>query len=289
MLSLAAPLVPRSVSEAPTGSKEILGPHLLVITIGVVLIVAAGAIIVGLSASGGNGENGGLAVAVNKVSLDRVDAPNGSAFYVMDLNASNEGSGVWHLDPSMFRMASNSSTYSPNTGYNRTVLMGRLDVVLGRSATGRVVFEVPTKEVPVNLSYTDKGAGININVPSIPPVTSVASKFEFYVHLSVTGTGPWVQSVISYGAVDDLNNSLVYFTGQRVEVGFTLQYYKQPVDPQKIFVRSISSDQGFVLAGGPSFPLLMSGWGTQADPLLFFVVSPGQHSGKISFTVQLST
>jgi hypothetical protein len=234
-------------------------------------------------------------VKVTRVALDQVDAPSGMSFYVMDINASNNAPTTWHFDPSLLTANTNTSAiFPPNLNYNATVLVGAADIATAQHIVGKVAFEMPANQGPIKLTYADSKGGVALQVTDIPAVSAVASLFNYNAHLNVNGTGPTVQaggwgfgSMIMNGVVE--NNSLVFFTGQKVQVNLWFEYLKRPVDPATITIKSVTAGNGFqILGGDKSLPFTMTGWGSQAGLVLLLKVPLGQHTGNIDLSVQIS-
>ncbi len=256
-------------------------------------VLVVGAIVVGFGlARPGVGPQ---SVRVTRLAFDQVDAPSGMSYYVMDVNASNTAATAWHFDPSFFTVTSNSSaTFSSNPGYNGTALLSVADIPPGQHLVGKVAFEMPANQGPTKLSYSDSKGGVALQVTDVPAVSAVASLFNYNARLSVNGTGPTVQaggwgfgSMIMNGVVE--NNTLVFFTGQKVQVNLWFEYLKRPVDPATITIQSVTAGNGFqILAADKSVPFTMTGWGSQAGLVLLLKVPQGQHTGSIDLSIQVS-
>ncbi len=270
--------------------------------IGVVIVLVVAAVI--LAVEIGTGPPKALPrIQIDRVSFDRVDAPAGHSFYLLELNASNAGPVPWKFNPRFLEIVSNDShVYSTDSNYNATSLLGEFSVGEGNYKVGQVAFELPIAEAPSRLRYSDPGVGVNLDVGSIPRVSAVASRFSYNVRLTingravavngwtvttVNGTDQWVGSIISNGVI--LNNSLVFFTGQTVQVSLWFEYLRQPVDPVTITLQSVAAGNGFqIVKIDGTLPLTITGWGTTSDPLVLLLRVPaGQHSDP-DLSVQFS-
>jgi len=86
-----------------------------------------------------------------------------------------------------------------------------------------------------------------------------------------------------------VNLCLVFFTVQSVEVNFWFEYLKQPPSLQSILINAVKNNDGFPVAGvNPVLPIVMTGWGAQSGLVLLVKIPPGQYSGTLNFTLQLS-
>lgn len=256
-----------------------------------VLIFGALAVEIELGSSGRVQQS----IKVTKLYLDQLDSPKGMSFYLMDLNASNMATTAWHFDPSLLTIMSNSSaTFHSNLHYNETSLLGSSDIASGGHLVGKVAFEMPANQSPVKLNYDDSKRGVALEALTVPPVSALASLFNYNAHIDVNGTGPVVQgegwgfgSMILNGVIE--NNTLVFFTGQKVQVNLWFEYLKRPVDPATITIQSVTAGNGFqILNVDRPVPFTMSGWGAQAGLVLLLMIPPGQHTGNIDFSVQVS-
>jgi hypothetical protein len=245
-------------------------------------------------------------IRITKVSQDFVDAPAGKSFYLLQLNASNLGPTTWSFNPGLLELTSNGSKgYSSDSNYNATFLMGKSSISPGNYTVGQVAFVLPSGQFPSRLRYSDQTAGVNVETESIPRVSAVASRFDFNVCLTINGntansctgngwtvnsfngTSRWVGSLIVVGVIT--NNSLVFFTGQTIQVSLWFEYLKQPVDPVSIKIQSATNNDGLAVVGiQPSLPLTITGWGNSGDLFVLLRVPPGQHSGNLHFSVQFS-
>jgi hypothetical protein len=285
----------------PVQSDPTRVSRLVLIVAVVVLVVVAGILSVYLKPSPPTASQ---SIQITKVSLDQVDAPTDSAYYLLELNLSNSGQAPWEFDPAFLQLTSNGSrSYSVNGSYNATSLLGNRSVTLGKSAFGQVAFLLPGNEIPSHLRYTDSASGITLESGNVPGVSAVASRFQLNARLTingwpvsaegwtaktVNGTDKWVSSIIVDGLIQ--NNSLVFFTGQRVAVDFWFEYLRQPVDPGTIRMTAVTNNDGFeVVSSQPSPPLVLTGWGSQTGLVMVLTVPPGQHSGQLSFSTQFST
>jgi Domain of unknown function (DUF4352) len=239
-------------------------------------------------------------IQVASVWLDRTDAPSGSAFYLLTLNASNTGSAAWGFDPAFLQVVSNGSrSYMVSGSYNATAVLGGLSIPAGSSRSGIVAFQLPTGEAPARLGYNET-RGVGINVGTLPPVSATASRFNYNVRLTVNGgavaadgwtvvngSEPWVRSIIANGVI--LNNSLTFFTGQTVQVNLWFEYLKKPADPNNIKLVSANNDDKFTIVKESSLPITMSGWASQEGVTFLLKVPPGQHVGNLNFSVRFSS
>ena len=244
-----------------------------------------------------------VSLKIVRVALDQVDAPPGRSFYLLELNVSDSGPAPWEFNPRFLQVVGNdSNVYSTDSSYNETTLMEGLNITEGRYGVGQVAFRLPGGEAPSRLRYNDPESGISLDVDSVPRVSAVASRFELNARLTingwavsaegwtaktVNGTDRWVSSIVVDGLIQ--NNSLVFFTGQKVAVDFWFEYLKQPVDPSTIMVTTVTNDDGFqVVSSQPSLPLILTGWGSQTGLVMVLTIPPGQHSGRLSFSTQFS-
>jgi hypothetical protein len=259
----------------------------------VVAVLVLGAIVVEIELGSSSREQ--RSIKVTKVYLDQVDSPKGMSYYLMDVNASNTAATAWHFDPSFLTVTSNSSATFPSIeSYNGTSLIGVVDVASEGHVVGKVAFAMPTNQGPTKLSYSDSKGGVALQATTIPSVSAVASLFNYNTHLDVNGTGPTVQgqgwgfgSLIMNGVIE--NNSLVFFTGQKVQVNLWFEYLKRPVDPATITIQSVTVGNGFeILAIDKPVPFMMTGWGAQAGIVMLLKVPPGQHTGNIDLAVLVS-
>ncbi|MDA4119728.1 MAG: hypothetical protein OK436_03980 [Thaumarchaeota archaeon] len=234
-------------------------------------------------------------IKVTKVYLDRVDAPSGMSYYLMDVNASNTATKDWHFDASLLRATTNTSAIFPsNLNYNATVLIGAADVASGHHILGKVAFEMPANQGPTKLSYADSKGGVTLQATEVPAVSAVASLFNYNAHMSVNGTGPTVNgegwgfgSLIMNAVIE--NNTLVFFSGEKVQVNLWFEYLKRPVDPATITIQSVMAGNGFQIIGADKpVPFTMTGWGSQAGLVLLLKVPQGQHTGSIDLSILVS-
>jgi hypothetical protein len=279
----------------------------LLLVAALVALVAAAAIVVfefvAIPISRAPGE-----IQITKVLLDRVDAPTGSTLYLLELNASNPGPTTWRFDPAFLEVSSNAShVYKPESNYNATSVLGVIDLPRRSSKVGLVAFGLPKDEVPSHLRYLDPSTGLRFDVGAVPRQSSVASRFNFEVHLTVNGlpvdsdgwtvngcpqtssngTGPWVCSIIANGLIR--NDSLIFFTGQKIQVDLWFEYLKLPRDPMAIILESFAGDGVFpIVRSQPSLPVVMTGWGSQAGLVVWLEVPAGQHSGTLNLSVRFS-
>lgn len=257
-----------------------------------VLVVGALVVELGLITPGSRGSQ---SIKVAKVFLDQVDAPSGMTYYVMEINASNQAAPAWHFDPSFLTVTSNfSATFPSNGSYNGTALLGVADIASGHHVLGKVAFEMPVNQGPTKLNYSDSQGGVALQVSTIPTVSAVASRLNYNTYLLVNGTGPTVQaggwgfgSLIMNGVIE--NNTLVFFSGQTVQVNLWFEYLKRPVDPATITIQSVTAGNGFQILGvDKPVPFTMTGWGAQAGLVLLLRIPPGQHTGNIDIAVFVS-
>jgi hypothetical protein len=133
-------------------------------------------------------------VRVQSVVSDAVDAPAGHTDYLLTVNATNEASSPWQFSPSLLRVTSNASqTYSPDSAYNVTTLLGGSDLAPGASARGVVVFQLPIHESPAKVEY---GGASPASV--VPSASAYALRFSVSVQITVNGvqiaSGGWTGS-----------------------------------------------------------------------------------------------
>ena len=242
-------------------------------------------------------------IQIAKVWSDRVDAPSGMLYYLVDVNASNISPTVWHLDPSLFAVTSNASlTYPSTVCYNETALLGKSDIAPGQHVTGEVAFEMPANQQPSKLNYADSVRGITIVVYDIPPVSGVATRFDPHVHYLLNGTS-WANTITTVATIANDSRSYVFFTGQKIYVSFAFYYYKRPIDPSTIAITSVTNDDGFPVSGVQAMttshafvvtnaysplPIAMTGYGSNAVVVLLVTVPPGRQFGVLHFTVQFA-
>jgi hypothetical protein len=259
----------------------------------VLVLVIAGALVAAVELGGGGSEKQSFNVV--RVYEDRVDAPSGMAYYLLEVNASNSGPAAWHFDPSSLTVSSNASTaFSSTSGYNVTGLMREADIASGGHLVGEVAFEMPADQAPSRLSYADSKGGMELRAADVPVVSGVASKFNYNANLSVSGTGPVVQgngwgfgSLLMNGVI--LNDTLTFFTGQTIQVNLWFEYLKRPADPTTITIQSVAASGGFQITNvDQPVPFTMTGWGSQAGLVLLLKVPPGQQTGSIDLSVLVS-
>lgn len=259
-----------------------------------------------------------LSVEVAKVWSDKVDAPSGMIYYLLDVNASNQGTETWHFNPSFFDLISNESgVYSAAANYTALPVLGVSDIASGQHAIGELVFELPANQGPLSLDYKDSMNGIVISASSVPSVTGIATKFDPSVHYSFNGTSA-SSAIATWAGITNQSNALtffgeepgyrnygfVFFTGQRIYVTFSFYYYKFPYDPNTIAVRAITSDDGYEISNvlawsgytgipgsnvGHPLPAYLTGYGAEVSVTLLATVPAGQPSGVLHFTVQWSS
>ncbi len=253
-------------------------------------VLVVGVLVVGLGLTRPSGSE--QSIKVTKLYLDQVDALSGMSYYVMDVNASNTASTAWHFDPSFLAVTSNSSaTFPSNRSYNGTALLSMADIASGQHLLGKVAFEMPANQGPTKLSYSDSQGGVELQDSTIPTVSAVASRLNYNTHLNVNGTGPTVQaggwgfgSLIMNGVIE--NNTLVFFSGQSVQVNLWFEYLKRPVDPATITIQSVTAGNGFqILRVDKPVPFTMTGWGAQAGLVVLLRIPPGQHTGYIDLSI----
>jgi len=259
-----------------------------------------------------------LGIQVAKVWSDSVDSISGKVYYLLDVNASNEGSVAWHFNPSFLTLTSNdSAVYSAAANYTVLPILGPSDIESGQHAVGEVAFELPTSQRPIGLDYKDPMDGIVISANSVPDVIGIATRFDPSVHYLFNGTSA-ESAIATWTGITNRTNALtffgeepgyrnysyVFFTGQKIYVTFTFYYYKFPYDPNTIAVRAVTSDDGYdtsdVLAWsgytgfpgsdvGHPLPAYLTGYGAETSVTLLVTVPSGQPSGVLHFTVQWSS
>lgn len=291
--------------------------HLVFGLVALVLLVGAGILVVG---GGMNQETkGGLGVV--RAWSDGVDAPPGSTFYLLDINATDSGPSVWHLDPSLFSLTSNGTrSYAPEANYSALALMGREDIQPGHHVSGEVAFLLPADEAPSTLNYNGGGT-VSVQPVGVPPVSGEASRYDPSVHFRLEGASTQSGAITEDGVTawaaisnnsDALtffggetgyrNYSFVFFTGQEITVSFFFYYYKVPDAPNSLRIDSVASDDGYSVsnvlawqtsflgnAQGSALPATLTGYGSSAAVTLEVAVPPGPQSGVLHFTVQFSS
>ncbi len=82
---------------------------------------------------------------------------------------------------------------------------------------------------------------------------------------------------------------MVFFTGQTVQVSLWFEYLKQPTDPSRITLESVSPGNAFqIVSIKQSVPLSLTGWGSQSGLVIQLKVPPGAHPGNPSLSVRFS-
>jgi len=275
-------------------------PRIVFVVLVVALLVSSFSLVFGLQST----TKPSRLLQVSKVWSDSVDAPAGMVYYLLDINATNAGTGIWDLNPSLFRLTSNTSTYylyDPN--YNETPILASSDLSAGGHIEGELVFELPANQSPSALAYSDL-AGV-VKLGSIPAVTGIASSFDPYVRHTFVGSGSWGESLDIWGQIDNYTSpGYVFFTGQKIQVSFSFTYLKLPTDPDTIIIESVTNDNGFpqsrvlalptslgFVATGAEYPLPVSmvGHGASVAVILTLTVPPGPQHGPLSFTIQWGT
>ena len=259
-----------------------------------------------------------LRIQVAKVWSDSVDSPSGMVYYLLDVNASNNGPGTWHFHSEHLALTSNtSSSYSAATGYASSQSLGTIDIGSGQQIVGEVAFELPMDQKPVSLAYTDATNAISLATNTIPEVSGIATKFDPSVHYVFTGTAA-SSAIATWAAITNQTNALaffggesgyrnynfVFFTGQHIYVTLTFYYYKYPYDPNTITLRAVTSNDGYIItdlvawptpSGFPGsneahpLPANLTGYGAETSVTLLVTVPPGHPSGVLHFTVQWSS
>ena len=250
---------------------------------------------------------------------DGVDSPPGSTYFLLDVNVADAGPSTWHLDPSLFSLASNGShsfTFAAN--YSALALLGKEDLLPGHSISGEVAFLLPWGQTPSTLSYGD--SAISVQPADVPPVSGEASRFDPSVHFLLEGASTQngaitADGITTWAAISNntsaltffggehgyRSNSFVFFTGQNIEVSFAFYYYRVPGAPNSLTIDSVSSDDGYavsnVLAWKTSFlgteqpsalPTTLTGYGSNVEVTLLATVPSGPQAGVLHFTVQFS-
>jgi hypothetical protein len=265
------------------------------------LLVGAAALVTVLDSSSKRTKD----IEVVKVWSDDVDAPAGMVYYLLDINATNIGTAVWHVDPSFFTLTSNASIgYQWVPNYNETPLLTGSDLGTGGHVDGEVVFELPQNQSPSALSYSDP-AGIKLELNSIPAVTAVASRFDPVLHYTFNGSDSWGVALDTWGQIDNFTTpGYVFFTGQKILASFSFTYLKRPSDPNTIVIESVTNNNGFPetqaraqptalgsVATGTDYPLPVSmvEHGASVAVILILTVPPGPQHGPLGFTIQWGT
>ena len=286
--------------------------NVLLLLAGVLLVLLIGAGILAITRAETHSEP--EQIQVTKVWTDRVDSPPGMVYYLLDVNASTIGPFAWNLEPSLFSMTTNASlTYYPTVNYNETAVLRESTMNPGRFIVGEVVFDVPLNQIPTKLSYADPRNGISIQTTAIPAGSGTASRFDPSVHFEFNGTSA-ANAVATWAGITNQTNGLaffaggpgsrnysfVFFTGEKIYVTFAFYYYRFPYDPNSIVVKSISSEDGYVVSdvlawqanfpslGPQQLPVTMTGYGSNVEVTLLVTVPPGPQYGVLHFTVQWS-
>lgn len=292
--------------------REFSSARPAVVAVAIALLVGAALVATEFAA-------GGVSPHIEAVSVwsDSVDAPPGMVYYLLDVNVSNGGPSAWNLDPSLFSVTSNASiSYPRASSYNATAVLESVSIGSGRHLAGEVAFELPAGQVPSKLNYHDSKVGVSVQAPRVPAVSGVASRFDPSVHFDLNGTS-WAGTIATWAAISNQSSALyffsgeegqrndrfVFFTGQKIDVSFAFYYYKGPMDPNTIEIKSIKSDDGYAVSdvlalrptfgfsgyGGPSpLPVTMTGYGSNIEVTLLATVPPGPQYGVLHFTVQFA-
>ncbi|MDA4121332.1 MAG: DUF4352 domain-containing protein, partial [Thaumarchaeota archaeon] len=272
-----------------------------VVVVVIILVFAAGILTFELWT---NSNKAAPRIQVDRVSLDQVDAPSGNSFYVLELNVSNAGTAAWKFNPGFLELVSNEShLFTADSSYNATSVLEAFSVGQNGQETGRVAYELPARQIPSSLRYTDSGSGIDLNIGNFPQVSAVASRLEYNVRLTVNGlpvdgwtakgcpsstvngTSPWACSLIVNGVI--LNNSLVFLTGQNATVNLWFEYLRKPADPTTVRFESVTAGNGFqIISVDRKIPFELSGWADQAGVVLLLGIPPGQQSGSLDLALR---
>ncbi len=235
-------------------------------------------------------------VAIDKVAVDKADAPEGSSIYVILTNASNSGKETWNVNSTSFEVVSNrSSAYPevsssfPGSGFPTAIPVG-----VGQHRMIELSFQLPINENPVQLVYNDQRTRTK-TAAAVPPVSGWVSRFDDVTYVKATGPGNYEIGIIANALV--LNTTYVsfpaaervsytFFSGDRVTVAIELQYYKQPTDPARIMASSVTSTDGFtVVSVKPALPVTMTGWGSRAEIQVTLLAPDKSYSGGLHFEV----
>jgi hypothetical protein len=220
---------------------------------------------------------------------------------------SNAGTAAWKFNPGFLELISNDShVFTADNNYNATSVLQVFSLGQNSREIGRVAYKLPVREIPSGLEYTDSGSGINLSIGNIPQVSAVASRLDYNVCLTVNGllvngwtasgcpsstvngTGPWACSLIVNGVI--LNNSLVFFTGQKATVNLWFEYLRKPADPTTVRFESVTAGNGFqIISVDRKIPFDLSGWANQAGVVLLLGIPPGQQSGTLDLALRFSS
>ncbi|MDV3293053.1 MAG: DUF4352 domain-containing protein [Nitrososphaerales archaeon] len=259
--------------------------------ISVLILSALGVYLV--QGSGGNPTANTHVISIDKVAIDQVDSPAGATIYMIFTNELNSGSETWYLNSTSFQVMSNASlTYSgtsaPFSGTN-----GSAAVRAGQSKSVQLFFQLPKDQRPVRLLYGDQTTKTRSDL-ALPSPSSRVSKFNLISDVTKVGSGKYVAGIIGYTlALNSTYASFIgdyvsyrSFSGDRLAVSITLQYYKQPSDPESIMVSSVTNTDGFsVVSVNPSLPVTMTGWGSKAAIQVTVLVPNESYSGGLHFVV----
>jgi len=175
-----------------TGSTRL---RLAVVLVALVLLLGAGIIVI--AGNAGRGSEGQLKII--RAWSDGVDSAAGSTYYLIDVNVTDSGPSVWHLDPSLFSLASNGSrSYGSTSNYSELALLGKQDVLPGHEVSGRIAFLLPSDQAPSTLSYGG-GSTISVQPVAVPPISGEASRFDPSVHFLLKGTSAQEEDITADG------------------------------------------------------------------------------------------
>jgi hypothetical protein len=226
-------------------------------------------------------------VVVTSVALDTIDAPSGSSYYVLTVDAAYSGSGSWDVHPSDFQLVSNSSaTFHEIVMLDDNDLLQDVTIPNGQHDIGHLWFRLPNGQAPSKLEYVDSLSNVNVEVTGISQVTSWISSISF---AEVKLQNPSNLSVFVYGTIQ--NRNTFYYTGDTITAKIAITYIAvQGVNPSSIIVTSITaSDQGFSLSSvSPSPPVAIVGNGQEVDITVGVVVPSYCYSGNLHLLVTVS-
>ncbi len=247
-------------------------------------------------------ESGGIAttsphvITIDKVAIDKVDAPRGSVIYVILTNESNSGKETWSVNSTYFEVVSNrSSVYSEiSSSFPGSGIPTAIPVGVGQHRMLELSFRLPINQNPVQFVYNDQRIKTRTAIV-VSSASGWVSKFGDVTYVQKTGRGNYEIGIIACSLV--LNTtypsfpggdrvSYTFFSGDRVTVAIELEYYKQPTDPARIMASSVTNTDGFrIVSLKPSLPVTMTGWGSRAEIQVTLLAPNKSYSGGPHFVV----
>ncbi len=232
-------------------------------------------------------------IAIDKVAINRVDAPTGSVIYVILTYELNSGKETWNVNSTSFEVVSNRSSTYAEVSASLPGTNSPIAIPVGQHRMIELLFQLPINQSPVQLIYNDQTIRTKTAI-AVPSASGWVSKFNDISDVTKTGNGNYVIGIVAYALV--LNTSYpsfkgervsyAFFTGDRVTVGIVLEYYKQPADPASIMVSSVTNTDGFsVVSMKPSLPVTMTGWGSRAEIQVTVLAPNESYSGGVHFVV----